>query len=49
MILDFGDGFFLRRATSDDHAAFRAGCLKTGDTGDDAPRRADRTGLLGMR
>jgi len=48
MILDFGDGFFLRRATSDDHAAFRAVCLKTGDAGEDATSREDDPGLMGM-
>ena len=48
MILDFGDGFFLRRATSDDHAAFCGVCLNTGDAGRDAASREDDPDLMGM-
>lgn len=48
MILDFGDGFFLRRATSDDHAAFCGVCLTTGDAGRDAASREDDPDLMGM-
>jgi hypothetical protein len=29
MIVDFGGGFFLRRATANDHPALCAVCLKT--------------------
>lgn len=48
MILDFGDGFFLRRATADDHDALCAICLRTGNAGADATSREDDPSLLGM-
>ena len=48
MILDFGDGFFLRQATADDHDALARICLKTGDAGKDATAREDDPGLLGL-
>jgi ribosomal protein S18 acetylase RimI-like enzyme len=48
MKLDFGDGFFLRRATADDHAALSLVCLKTGDAGNDATKREDDPDLLGL-
>lgn len=48
MELDFGDGFSLRRATADDHAAFNLVCLKTGDSGKDATAREDDPDLLGL-
>ncbi len=48
MILDFGGGFFLRRATAADHAALCEICLKTGDAGEDATAREDDPALLGM-
>jgi len=47
MLLDFGDGFSLRQATADDHAALRLVCLKTGDSGQDATAREDDPRLLG--
>lgn len=48
MILDFGDGFFLRRATAGDHAAFCTVCLRTGDAGADATAREDDPLLMGQ-
>lgn len=48
MILDFGGGFFLRRATTADHAALAMICLKTGDAGKDASGREDDPDLLGL-
>lgn len=48
MILDFGDGFFLRQATADDHPALCRVCLATGDAGMDATGREDDPELLGM-
>jgi ribosomal protein S18 acetylase RimI-like enzyme len=48
MILDFGDGFFLRRATADDHEALCMVCLKTGDAGADATWREDDSLLMGQ-
>jgi ribosomal protein S18 acetylase RimI-like enzyme len=48
MILDFGDGFFLRQATTADHPALAMICLKTGDAGKDATGREDDPDLLGL-
>lgn len=48
MILDFGGGFFLRRATAADHPALAMICLKTGDAGKDASVREDDPDLLGL-
>jgi ribosomal protein S18 acetylase RimI-like enzyme len=48
MMLDFGDGFFLRRATAADHDALADVCLKTGDAGKDATKREDDPRLLGL-
>ena len=48
MIVDFGDGFFLRRATAQDHPALSLVCLKTGDAGNDATAREDDPDLLGL-
>jgi ribosomal protein S18 acetylase RimI-like enzyme len=48
MILDFGDGFYLRRATTHDHTAFCEVCLRTGDAGEDATSREDDPQLMGM-
>jgi len=48
MILDFGDGFFLRQATADDHTAISRVCLLTGDAGRDATSREDNPDLLGL-
>ncbi|MER8960350.1 GNAT family N-acetyltransferase [Mesorhizobium sp. M0701] len=48
MILDFGGGFFLRRATTADHAALAMICLKTGNAGKDASGREDDPDLLGL-
>ncbi|WP_274627407.1 GNAT family N-acetyltransferase [Arvimicrobium flavum] len=48
MILDLGDGFFLRRASVQDHAAFCRICLRTGDAGRDATGREDVPDLMGM-
>lgn len=46
--LDFGGGFFLRRAEAGDHAAFEAVCLQTGHAGADATAREDDPALLGL-
>lgn len=48
MSLDFGGGFSLRQATADDHEAFCAVCLKTGDAGKDATEREDDPDLMGL-
>lgn len=48
MILDLGDGFFLRQARPDDHAVFCEVCLKTGDAGRDATWREDDPTLMGQ-
>ncbi len=48
MNLDFGGGFFLRKATADDHPALCAVCLQTGDAGKDATWREDDPGLMGQ-
>ncbi len=48
MILDFGGGFTLRRATDRDHAAFCDICLRTGDAGRDATWREDDPALMGQ-
>lgn len=48
MILDFGDGFFLRHAAPADHAALAAVCLGTGDAGEDATGREDDPELMGL-
>mgnify|MGYP003577373458 CR=1 FL=1 len=48
MILDFGDGFHLRRAIGDDHPALCAVCLGTGDAGRDASWREDDPALMGQ-
>lgn len=48
MILDFGDGFFLRRASPDDHPSLSTICLRTGNAGADATAREDDPDLLGL-
>ncbi|MCO5071051.1 MAG: GNAT family N-acetyltransferase [Rhizobiaceae bacterium] len=48
MIIEFGDGFGLRQATVEDHAAFCTVCLKTGDAGEDATDREDDPNLMGL-
>lgn len=48
MILDFGNDFFLRRATEADHPALRMVCLRTGDAGKDATLREDDPDLIGQ-
>jgi GNAT superfamily N-acetyltransferase len=48
MELEFGDGYFLRRAEVSDHPALKMVCLKTGDSGKDATGREDDPDLLGM-
>jgi len=48
MILDFGGGFALRQATTADHPALAAICLRTGDAGQDASAREDDPELLGL-
>lgn len=48
MILDFGDGFFLRHATAADHPALCTVCLKTGAAGRDATAREDDPALMGL-
>jgi ribosomal protein S18 acetylase RimI-like enzyme len=48
MIVNFGSGFFLRKATADDHPALCEVCLKTGDAGKDATWREDDPGLMGQ-
>lgn len=46
-IFDFGDGFVLRPALAEDHAALRMICLRTGDSGQDATGKEDDPTLLG--
>jgi len=48
MMVDFGDGFFLRQATANDHPALCMICLKTGDAGEDATSREDDPALMGQ-
>ncbi len=48
MILEFGDGFFLRGATAADHPALLRVCLQTGDAGEDATNIEDDGELLGL-
>jgi ribosomal protein S18 acetylase RimI-like enzyme len=48
MVLDFGDGYWLRHALAEDHAALNMVCLKTGDSGKDATAREDDPDLLGL-
>jgi GNAT superfamily N-acetyltransferase len=48
VILDFGNGFSLRRATEADHPALAMICLRTGDAGLDASGREDDPTLLGQ-
>lgn len=48
MVLEFGDGYRLRRASTADHAAFNLVCLRTGDSGRDATAREDDPDLLGL-
>lgn len=48
MILDFGDGLFLRQATADDHPRLCIVCLRTGDAGRDATGREDDPMLMGQ-
>ena len=48
MELDFGGGYFLRRADAADHPALNMVCLKTGDSGKDATAREDDPDLLGL-
>jgi GNAT superfamily N-acetyltransferase len=48
MVLDFGNGFFLRQATGADHPVLRMVCLRTGDAGEDATAREDDPDLIGQ-
>jgi ribosomal protein S18 acetylase RimI-like enzyme len=48
MILEFGDGFFLRQALAADRPALCEICLRTGDAGSDATEREDDPELMGM-
>src|SRR5687768_5326161 len=48
MVFDFGDGYRLRAALAEDHAALNMVCLKTGDSGKDATAREDDPDLLGL-
>jgi ribosomal protein S18 acetylase RimI-like enzyme len=48
MVLDFGDGYGLRHARPEDHAALNLVCLRTGDSGQDATAREDDPDLLGL-
>lgn len=48
MELDFGGGYFLRKALPGDHAALNMVCLKTGDSGKDATDKEDDPDLLGL-
>ncbi|BCH23646.1 N-acetyltransferase GCN5 [Mesorhizobium sp. L-8-10] len=48
MTLDLVDGFFLRRATLEDHPALARICLETGDAGKDASAIEDDPELLGL-
>jgi len=47
-LVDFGDGFILRRATADDHGDLARICLKTGNAGADATGIEDDPDLLGL-
>ncbi|MBN9241420.1 MAG: GNAT family N-acetyltransferase [Mesorhizobium sp.] len=46
-ILDFGGGFILRQARTEDHGDLARICLKTGNAGADATAREDDPDLLG--
>ena len=48
MSTDLGNGFAIRLATPDDHAALKRICLETGDAGKDATAREDDPDLLGL-
>ena len=48
MELEFGGGYVLRRALSEDHPALNLVCLRTGDSGLDATAREDDPDLLGL-
>lgn len=48
MMLELTDGFFLRRATVEDHPALARVCLETGDAGKDATGIEDDPTLLGL-
>ena len=48
MILDLGDGLFLRQATAEDHPALCLICLRTGNAGRDASWREDDPFLMGQ-
>lgn len=48
MVLDFGEGYVLRQALPEDHAALKLVCLRTGDSGKDATGREDDPDLLGL-
>ena len=47
-VLEFEDGYRLRRALPGDHEAMCEVCLRTGDAGKDASAREDDPTLLGM-
>jgi ribosomal protein S18 acetylase RimI-like enzyme len=47
-VLDFRNGFVLRRATEADHAAMCRVCVRTGRAGEDATSREDDPQLMGM-
>lgn len=47
-VLEFEDGYRLRRALGSDHEAMCEVCLRTGDSGQDASAREDDPSLLGM-
>ena len=47
-MLDLGDGYALRHARENDHAAMNMVCLKTGNAGKDATDREDDPELLGL-
>jgi ribosomal protein S18 acetylase RimI-like enzyme len=46
--LDFGDGYWLRKAQWTDYTALNRVCLLTGDSGKDATAREDDPDLLGL-
>lgn len=48
MVTDFGNGFWLRQATKQDHGDLNSICLKTGDAGNDATEKEDHPDLLGL-
>ena len=48
MELEFGGGYVLRRALTEDHPAINLVCLRTGDSGRDATAREDDPDLLGL-